>query len=51
MFFGILLIVLGGLLLLDQLGLIRGSIWGYVLPLVIIAVGIRLIIGRGKPQP
>jgi hypothetical protein len=45
MFFGIALIVLGVLLLLSQLGIIHGSFWSYFWPVLVIAVGIRLVVG------
>jgi hypothetical protein len=45
LFWGILLIVLAGLLLLKQMGWIVGDIFGYFLPLLVIAFGSWLIIG------
>jgi len=48
MFFGIALIVLGVLLLLSQLGIIHGSFWSYFWPVLVIAVGIRLVVGDKK---
>jgi hypothetical protein len=44
MFFGVLLLILGGLMLLDQLGLLRGDMWDYFWPLVVIAIGVSIII-------
>jgi hypothetical protein len=52
LFWGIILIILAALLLLNQLGVIVGSIFSYFWPLLIIAFGIWLIIGffvRKKP--
>jgi hypothetical protein len=52
LFWGIILIVLAGLLLLRQMGFIMGDIFGFFWPVLIIAVGIWLIIGfftRNQP--
>ena len=46
MFFGIVLIILGVLLLFGELGIIHGSFWGYFWPVLVIAVGIRLVVGE-----
>jgi len=52
LFWGSILIVLAGLLLLKQLGVLVGDIFGYFWPLLIIAFGVWLIFGffaRNKP--
>ncbi len=52
LFWGSILIVLAGLLLLKQMGVIVGDIFGYFWPLLIIAFGIWLIVGffaRNRP--
>ncbi len=43
MFFGVLLLILGGLMLLNQFGLLRGDTWDYFWPVVVIAIGVSLI--------
>ena len=43
MFAGILLLLLGVLLLLKQMGLLQEGIWDYFWPAAIIAVGISMI--------
>ena len=50
---GLLLIVLGGLLLLDNLGLLPGRVnaWGLFWPLVLIGLGLRALIPVFWPQP
>jgi hypothetical protein len=51
-FWGVVLIILAALLLLRQLNYIRGDIFGFFWPLVIIALGVWLILGffsRGRP--
>ena len=45
LFWGILLVLLAALLLLRQMGIISGDIFGYFWPLVIILFGIWLIFG------
>lgn len=52
LFWGFVLIVLAGLLLLRQMGIIVGDIFGYFWPLLIIAFGAWLIIGFfSRSQP
>jgi predicted membrane protein len=46
MFFGIVLIIIGALLLLNEMGIIHWSFWGYIWPVLIIAVGLRMIVGE-----
>lgn len=48
MFVGVLLILLGALWLLDEMGIIYGG-WGdYIFPVVIIALGVQFIMGARK---
>jgi len=52
LFWGSVLIVLAGLLLMKQMGVIVGDIFGYFWPLLIIAFGVWLIVGffaRNQP--
>jgi hypothetical protein len=46
MVFGIILAVIGVLLLLQNLGFIRGDIWQIVLPCVFIAIGLSIAFKR-----
>jgi len=48
MFVGSLLLLLGVLLLLGQMGIIQGTIWGYFWPAAIIAVGISMIVSHNR---
>ncbi len=43
MFLGILILLMGVLMLLSQLGLITGSFWKWFWPVVIIAIGISML--------
>lgn len=43
MFFGLLLVLLGLLMLLDQLDIIRGDFWDYFWPLAIVALGLSMV--------
>jgi len=43
LFAGIVLIILGGLLLLERLGIIYGDVWDIFWPAVLIALGISLL--------
>ncbi len=52
LFWGSILIVVAALLLLKQMGLIVGDIFGYLWPLIVIAFGIWLIVGYfSRKQP
>jgi hypothetical protein len=51
MFFGIVLVILGALLLLNEIGIINWSGWGVIWPILIIAVGVKLIAGDKRRQP
>jgi hypothetical protein len=48
MFVGLLLVLLGILLLMQQLDIIRGGVWDYFWPAAIIAVGISMIFGHTR---
>ncbi|MCB2230716.1 hypothetical protein KQH82_08365 [bacterium] len=43
MFIGVLLLILGVLLLLREMGLIYGNVWDYVWPIALIALGASMI--------
>ncbi len=43
MFIGLVLLILGLLLLLNQLGYISGDIWDYFWPLALMALGLSFI--------
>jgi hypothetical protein len=45
-FWPLVLIVLGVLLLLDNLGLLPGSAWGYIWPSLLILLGLSLLLAR-----
>ncbi len=51
MFFGIILVILGAMLLLNEMGIIHWSGWGIIWPILIIAVGVKLIAGDKRPRP
>ena len=52
MFFGLVLVFLGGILLLKQMGIIHNwSFWSYIWPVLIIAIGIKLIVDKQKQHP
>lgn len=48
MFIGLLLLLLGVLLLLTQMGVITGGIWNYFWPAAIIAVGLSMIFNHTR---
>ncbi len=51
MFFGIVLVIIGAILLLSELGIIHNwSFWSYLWPVLIIAVGVRMIVGDRRRQ-
>lgn len=47
MLLGVFLIVLGGLFLLENMGLLPAGVWGVFWPLVLIALGLKLIMRNG----
>jgi hypothetical protein len=50
MFFGVLLIIMGVLMLLDQLGVLPGDMWDYFWPTVIMAIGVSMIFKDKRPR-
>ncbi len=48
MFFGVLLLAMGILMLLEKLGVIYGDFWDYLWPVAIIALGASMIVDRKK---
>ena len=48
MYIGLLVIVLGVLFLLKNLGVIAGNFWNVLWPLVIVVAGISMLFGRKK---
>lgn len=48
MYIGLVLIVLGVLFLLKNLGVLAGNFWDVLWPLVIVVVGISMLFGRKK---
>ncbi len=40
---GLMLVIIGGLWLLQEVGIINGSFWGYVLPVLLILFGLDLL--------
>ena len=51
MFLGILLLLIGALMFLDKLALIDIRIGEYILPIVLVALGISFIAGHKKKRP
>lgn len=50
MFFGLVLVIIGGILLLESLGVITGDAWKYIWPALIILLGLSILFKplRGK---
>jgi len=48
MFLAIVFILLGLFLLLNAMGIIVGNFWGFFWAIVFLAVGIKMLFGRGK---
>ena len=48
MFIGLALVVVGIIFLFEKLGIISGSIWGYVWPSLIILFGLSMILGKRR---
>ena len=50
MWFGFGVVIVGVLLLLDNLGILHGDAWGYVWPIAIILVGLSIIFRKKDPD-
>ena len=50
MFLGVLILLLGVLLLLQQLDIIRGGVWEFFWPAAVIAIGITMIVKCRHPK-
>jgi Ca2+/H+ antiporter len=50
MWMGIAIIIIGVILLLQNLGYVSGTVWGVVLPVFIVAVGLSMIFSGQKKQ-
>ncbi|MDP2741411.1 MAG: DUF5668 domain-containing protein [bacterium] len=48
MFFGVLFIAIGLAVLLNTLGLINGTFWGLFWAIFFLAIGFKMVIGKGK---
>jgi hypothetical protein len=46
MFFGLLIILIGALLLLNNWGLLEGGFWGWFWPLLLVVIGLSIILRR-----
>ncbi len=55
MWIGIFLVCAGILLILDNMNIIRGDVWNYIVPLFLILLGISLLMKKGRtgkrPEP
>lgn len=47
MFFGLVLIAVGVLALLIVTGVLTGSAWSYIWPIILILLGLSILVGRG----
>ncbi|MEK9156425.1 MAG: DUF5668 domain-containing protein [Patescibacteria group bacterium] len=50
MWFGLILVVVGVVLLLQNLGIITAQARGIIWPLIIIAIGISILLKRGRKE-
>lgn len=48
MFVGLVLVAIGAIALLVQLGVLPGSIWSYAWPVILIIIGLAFIIRRRR---
>ena len=46
MFIGALLLLIGILMVLERMDIIHGSVWGYLVPVALIALGLDFIFKR-----
>lgn len=50
MWFGFALVLVGVLLLLNNLGIIQGNTWDYIWPAVVILIGLSILLRRKDPN-
>ena len=48
MFLGIVFVIIGGLLLLNSIGIIAGNFWGLFWAIIFLAIGIKLLAKNGN---
>ncbi len=48
MIIGLIILAVGILALLERLGAITGSVWGYAWPIILVIVGLWFIFGRRR---
>ncbi len=48
MIIGLVLLVIGILALLQTLGVITGSVWGYAWPIILVVVGLWIVFARRR---
>ena len=48
MLFGLVLVIIGVLLLLQNIGLIEGNFWNYLWPIIIILLGISILSKKNR---
>ncbi|MFH2036273.1 MAG: DUF5668 domain-containing protein [Candidatus Zixiibacteriota bacterium] len=50
MFFGIALVIAGILLVLSRMGIIYGDFWDYFWPIILIALGVKMVFDHKRPR-
>ena len=48
MFVGVMILLIGIVMLLDQLGIIRGSFSDFIVPIALVALGASMIFDKSK---
>jgi membrane protein implicated in regulation of membrane protease activity len=51
MFIGLILVAVGTIALLVSLGVLTGSIWNYIWPVILIVLGLSLMFGWRRRHP
>lgn len=51
MWFGFGLVLVGVLLLLNNLGILKGDSWGYIWPAAIILIGLSILFNKKERNP
>ena len=46
MVFGLILIAVGVIALLEKLNVINGNVWNYTLPVILLIIGLSMVFGR-----
>jgi drug/metabolite transporter (DMT)-like permease len=51
MVFGLILVAVGIIALLEKLEVFNGSVWNYTWPVILVIIGLSIVLGRFRRRP